>query len=468
MANTHWGNEGDFRWLDLPQGTFELNGRWPSDRYRHPFFVLRNNATGEHFAGQLAWSGGYRFLFDLDAPPATTESAAQLSFHAGLHGPAPQRVLAPRETVCTPEMHLGAVFGDLDAAAQAMHEHLRHTVLMPQPRGRGGWIESGIGPEIEVTEEQGYHAIECAQELGAEIFFIDAGWYAPPREQWWATVGDWDVDRQRFPNGLAPFREQVHSRGMLWGLWMDAERIGPDSRAAKEHPQWILHGYDGRELGGMLDLTNPEAARWMEERIRAVIEAHRLDFLRLDFNTGGCGRTDVGMALPPEHMDRLIGGQSGHTAAELDSQWRLSLFGRPTFAFPKPMRSARNPLLLARVRHCLTLYKDFVRPMMPSSRICHHTPVAAGPEPHGWGVLELASDDRARCICGLFQLGCPTQPEYPLRCGGLDLPRRYRVIWDNSGQECEIDGPTLMSRGITVRLEGALRSELLIVDALQH
>ena len=30
-------------------------------------FVLRNNATGEHFVAQLAWSGGYCFEFDLDA-----------------------------------------------------------------------------------------------------------------------------------------------------------------------------------------------------------------------------------------------------------------------------------------------------------------------------------------------------------------------------------------------------------------
>ena len=86
-----------------------------------------------------------------------------------------------------------------------------------------------------------------------------------------------------------------------------------------------------------------------------------------------------------------------------------------------------------------------------------------GPEPQGWGVLELASADRTRAVCGLFQLGNPTQPEYRLRLRGLDAGRRYRVTWDNSGQTAEADGFTLMNQGITVRLEGALTSELLLI-----
>ena len=537
MANPHWGNEGDFRWMDLPDAGFAIEGRYPRDRYRHPMFVLRNNATGEHFVGQFAWSGGYLFRFDLDVPPATSEAAAHLAFRAGIHGPAPQRTLTPGETVSTPELHLGMTFGDLDAAIQAMHGHIRHTVFMPQPRGRGCWIESGIGPEIEITEDQVWHAIDCAAEVGAEVFFIDASWYGAPRSAWWNTVGDWEFNLKRFPCGVAAFRDKVRAAGMLWGLWMDAERIGTESGVYKAHPDWVMRGFDGQEINGMLDLTNPAAAAWMEEQIASVIEGNDLDFFRLDYNTHGCGRierngfvenhywryyeaqyaiydrlrarfpkvifencaggggrTDIGMvrrfshtwvtdwqiaprsftitngmtmALPPESVDRLIGGQSGHTAAELDFQWRLLLFVRPTFGFLKPLGSEWNPALLARLKHWVTLYKDFVRPFMPSGRIYHHTPVAAGPEPRGWGVLELASEDRSRAICGLFQLGGPTQPEYLLRLRGLDAGRRYRVTWDNAGETCEVDGFTLMKQGLTVRLEGALTSELLMCEAVK-
>jgi alpha-galactosidase len=97
--------------------------------------------------------------------------------------------------------------------------------MMPQPRGHGGWVESGIGPEVEITSDLVMQFIEAAAGVGAELFFIDASWYAAPGRGWWDTVGDWTVSRERFPDGIAPFRERAHSLGMLFGLWMDDERL---------------------------------------------------------------------------------------------------------------------------------------------------------------------------------------------------------------------------------------------------
>ena len=38
------------------------------------------------------------------------------------------------------------------------------------------------------------------------------------------------------------------------------------SRVAREHPEWLARNYNGKpEMGGLLDLTVPDAARWMEE-----------------------------------------------------------------------------------------------------------------------------------------------------------------------------------------------------------
>ena len=538
MADSRWGHEGSFRWHPLPNATLQIGARYRRDRYRHPMFVLRNNATGEHFIGQLAWSGGYAFEFDLDADLGSRDGAAHLFFRAGPDAPAPQRVIEPGETVVTPEMHLGLVFGDLDTAIQAMHDHLRRSVFMSQPRGRGGWIESGIGPEVEITVPRVFHAIENAGKLGAEVFFIDASWYAPPEGDWYSTVGDWQVDRERFPEGLQPFRDRVHELGMLWGLWMDAERIGDKSRIINAHPEWQAQAYDGAlRLGGQLDITQPAAAQWMEEQITALIAGQKLDFFRLDYNVGGMGpgsqhvrhgfvengywryyqtlyaiydrlrdrfpdvifescaggggRTDIGMvrrfshtwvtdwqiaprsfsitngmtmALPPEYVDRLIGGQNGHTRGDIDFQARLLLFVRPTFGFLSPLGAQMTTLQVARIQRMLDLYRSFVRPFMAECRIYHHTPTFDGPEPKGWGVLELSASDRSRGIAGVFQLSDPRETEYLLRLRGLDVGKRYRVTWDNDGQTCEVEGFTLMKQGITIRLEGALTSELLLFE----
>ncbi len=542
MDNPHWGNEGDFQWHDLPAAGYRIDGRYRRDRHRHPMFVLRNNATGEHFICQLAWSGGYSFEFDLDADAGTTDRAAQVWFRAGLDAPPPQRILAAGESVSTPEVHLGMTIGDLDKAINAMHDHVRKSVMPPQARGRpyGGWIESGIGPELEITSEYVMHNIDAAGDIGAEVFFIDASWYAPPKSHWWNTVGDWQVDLQRFPQGFKPFRDRAHAKGMLWGLWMDPERIAKESQIVKQHPEWLGVAYDGAtRLGDILDLTNPAAAQWMEEQIARMIEDYECEFYRLDHNTGGLkegmrilrdgyvengywryydalyavydrlrarfpdvifetcagggGRTDLGlvrhfnhtwvtdwqiaprsfaitngmtMALPPEYVDRLLGGQFGNSTAEYDFQWRLLMFVRPTLGFFHPLGTDWNPLVLARTRHFVQLYRDFVRPFMDNGRIFHHTPVVENPEPKGWGVLELASRDLTRGICGLFQLSAPSQPEYVLRLRGLDVGKQYRVTFDSSGQSCVVAGYALMKQGITVRLESALTSELLLFEAV--
>ena len=103
-------------------------------------------------------------------------------------------------------------------------------------------------------------------------------------------MGDWQVSLERFPGGLKPFRDYVHGKGMKFGLWMDGERVGPESRIAREHPEWLARPY-GNEggLGGMIDLTRPEVAEWMESEIDRLIVEHELDLFRLDYNVGNIG-----------------------------------------------------------------------------------------------------------------------------------------------------------------------------------
>lgn len=539
FIDTHWGNEGDFDWRALPYAGYRIDGRYRRNRHRHPFFVLRNHHTGEHFVGTLAWSGGYAFEFDLD--DGHERGTARLWFRAGPDAPAPLRVIAPGETVTTPEMHLGLIIGDLDACIHALHDHLRQSVLHPQPPERTGLIVGGIGPEQELTPELVFSEIDSVAEVGGEVFLIDASWYTPPYGSWSATVGDWQVDRERFPQGIKPFRDYVQAKGMRFGLWMDAERIGAESRLAKDHPEWLARGYDDQaELGGQIDLTQPAVAQWLEHEIERLLVEHELDLFRLDYNVGNIGpggynfhsgfvensywryyealygiyerlaarhphvifqncasggaRTDVGMiryfdhtwitdwqiaprsfsitngmtmALPPERVDRLAGmGQAAQRSADLDFQFRLPLFVHPTINWFYLKDATPNPTQLARIKHMVDIYKNFVRPMQRSSRIYHHTPVVTGFEPCGWGVLELASRDRTRALAGLFRLSDPAEPEYLLRLRGIDPGQRYRVTFDNTAQTCILEGFTLSQIGTPVRLETALTSELLVVEAV--
>ena len=287
MKYSGWGGEGDFHWETLPDEIFTVAGRYRRDRFRHPMFLLENRLTGETFIAQLAWSGGYAFTFDLNRELPGT---ANLSFDIAVDAPAPLKVIEPGESCESPAVHIGVVFGGLDPAVQEMHDHVRRSVMLPPTRGVTGWIESGIGAEFDMSLESTLNAIEQAHRIGSEVFFIDAGWYVEPNREnaeWWYRCGDWRYNSERYPNGIEQVREAVHSKGMLFGLWMDADRIGPASRAWQEHEDWIAKNYDGkRSENGLLNIAEDEVAAWMEREIRFLLDNYKLDMFRLDYNVG--------------------------------------------------------------------------------------------------------------------------------------------------------------------------------------
>ena len=287
MKYSGWGGEGDFHWETLPDEIFTVAGRYRRDRFRHPMFLLENRLTGETFIAQLTWSGGYAFTFDLNRELPGT---ANLSFDIAVDAPAPLKVIEPGESCESPAVHIGVVFGGLDPAVQEMHDHVRRSVMLPPTRGVTGWIESGIGAEFDMSLESTFNAIEQAHRIGSEVFFIDAGWYVEPNREnaeWWYRCGDWRYNSERYPNGIEQVREAVHSKGMLFGLWMDADRIGPASRAWQEHEDWIAKNYDGkRSENGLLNLAEDEVAAWMEREIRFLLDNYKLDMFRLDYNVG--------------------------------------------------------------------------------------------------------------------------------------------------------------------------------------
>ncbi|NKF34788.1 alpha-galactosidase, partial [Pseudomonas sp. BGM005] len=57
--------------------------------------------------------------------------------------------------------------------------------------------------------------ISAAAEAGAEVFCIDAGWFADPAiGDWWDTVGEWQEATSRFDeHGLRGIIDEIHAAG---------------------------------------------------------------------------------------------------------------------------------------------------------------------------------------------------------------------------------------------------------------
>lgn len=285
MDQSTWGHEGYFKWHDLPNINYGVGGKFLGERHRHPMFLLRNNLLGTMMIAQLGWSGAYRFDFKLD-----TDSAhdAHLAMRLALDGQKPMLVLDPGERFASPRVHIGMLRGDLDDAINAMHAHLRRTVFtLPAARGVKGWVVGGMGPERLMDVRASKHFIDTLAAVGAETMIIDAGWYCPPGtecQEWKPRTGDWIPHPDRYPNGIGEVRDYAHEKGLLFGLWMDLERLGKLSAAAKAHPDWLSRSYRKELENSQIDMTNPEAVAWVESELTRVIETYKIDLFRLDYN----------------------------------------------------------------------------------------------------------------------------------------------------------------------------------------
>lgn len=279
------GTEGNFKWEALPRGWRKIGSSTGQSGFSTPTFMVRDEVTGELAIGSLAWSGNWAVEFwnDPHLNISNTPRGAHLGFQMGPTGPSPLRVLAPGETITSPELHLGILHCGFDQAVGAWHEHLRTSVIPPRPAGKDFFHIGG-----RVVEEPGdwiLREIDIAAEMGLKSFMVDAGWYGDEFSGWELRRGDWNVGSWMPGGSLAVCREHCHKKGMLFGLWMEPESTGSKSRLLKEHPEWLLHSDDNRQIYEMLDLSHPEAARYVHDEILRVIREHQLDFFKIDYNT---------------------------------------------------------------------------------------------------------------------------------------------------------------------------------------
>lgn len=539
-------HEGCFNWEPIPNGTLRIEGRKGRSGHGSPFFILRNEANGEHAIAHLAYSGNWSYDLSADQDPARPE--ATLSFKVGPNGVAPLRVIAPGETIQTPAVHLGLVYGDLDTTVQAMHTHIRTSVVPPQPRGRAQRFEHNHWGYVadRVTEDFLRRDIDVAAETGAELYILDAGWFGIEAGRWYHTVGDWWAGKW-LPEGVRPIREYARAKGLLFGLWMEAECVGSLSRLFREHPDWmmqrdgklVVRGRTGDEHY-ILDLTKQEVAAWFEAEINRVVQEFDLDLFRLDYNidpyegghhrhdgfientlwrhyevlygvferlrarypnlilencSSGGGRTDLGMigrfhttwisdlaqlprslailngmtlALPPELCNRIAGYMNGEELfyGDLDTQFRAPLFGHPVMVGSAPSVAEMVSAFGQRLKRSVEIYRQHVRPLLTTCKVFHHTPVIDFRNPRGYCVLEYAAPDGASAVAGIFRLAGPADGSYHFKPRGLDRGRRYRVLFDNTREAVEMNGLTLSDRGLEIRLDNPLTSELLIFDTV--
>lgn len=137
------------------------------------------------------------------------------------------------------------------------------------------------------TTEKLLPLIDAAADAGADLFCIDAGWYA--EGHWWDTVGAWEEAASRFPTGLGAVIDHIRARGMQAGLWLEPEVIGVHSPLAISLPSSAFvehHGVRVAEHGRhLLDLRSPEARAHLDAVVDRLVGELGVTFFKMDNNT---------------------------------------------------------------------------------------------------------------------------------------------------------------------------------------
>ena len=252
-----------------------------------PGVTLASASTGEHagacLAATLSWSGGHRMLAE-----ELADGRRQIQFGVlddGLtHGDA-----------TSPELMLAWSDGGFNGISQTFHRHLRAIQAPinlkrgrePHPVHYNCWEAVYFRHDLEELKA----IATLAAGLGAERFVLDDGWFRGRNDDT-SSLGDWEIDATKFPDGLAPLIDHVHAEGMRFGLWFEPEMVNRDSDLFRAHPDYML-GPDDQPSGRqqhVLDMARPDVRAHLFAQIDAILSAHAIDYVKWDHNrplTGG-------------------------------------------------------------------------------------------------------------------------------------------------------------------------------------
>ncbi|MBQ9229242.1 MAG: alpha-galactosidase [Eubacterium sp.] len=292
-TNGAWGAEGTptNTLLDGGELVFESR-RGHSGHNMSPYFIAYRNAderSGEVFYAHLAWSGSFRIEVSRDLFGVTRAELGMNSFDF-------EHVLEGGESFTAPAVILGRGIGFGDMSRQLNRFGVQHVLPKnfadkPLPVLYNSWEATEF--DVNVTDQTAL-AVKAAA-AGCELFVMDDGWFGA-RNTDHAGLGDWFVNKEKFPNGLGELIQNVNELGMDFGLWVEPEMVNPDSDLFRAHPDWAYH-YPTRKANEIrwqlvLNMTKPEVQAYIFDCLDTLLRENNIKYIKWDMNrpfseTGG-------------------------------------------------------------------------------------------------------------------------------------------------------------------------------------
>ncbi len=263
----------------------------------HPFGAVEDATRGIVWGAQLAWSGSWQMEFSNKNSRGLTFGGGLADFEFGHWA----KSLKPGESMETPTAFVACVRGGFDALCARLVRAVEAT--LPVVAGEeelpvvcNEWQTGHENP----TEELMRKLADCVGGLpGMRYLVMDAGWYKPQGKSVWVGLGDWQPDDGLFPNGLAPMADYIRSRGLVPGIWFEAEVVSTYSKAAVEYADALLRRrgqlIHAGECRHFWDFNSPKARAILDERVCNFLHKNGFGYVKIDYNETvgvGCDHPD--------------------------------------------------------------------------------------------------------------------------------------------------------------------------------
>ncbi|MEN0050787.1 MAG: alpha-galactosidase [Bacteroidota bacterium] len=229
--------------------------------YMPPTFMLSfdgedSEESGKVMLATLAWSGNFRFDFEVDR-------YENLRLIAGANPHAAAYELEANDHFETPHFIYAYSENGKGEASRNMHQWARKYRLYDGEGERLTLLNNWEATYFDFNEDKLVELFDGAKTLGVDLFLLDDGWFANkyPRNDDRAGLGDWEENKQKLPNGLGYLVEEATKKGVKFGIWIEPEMVNPKSELYEKHQDWVIRQPNRKEYYYrnqlVLDLSNP-------------------------------------------------------------------------------------------------------------------------------------------------------------------------------------------------------------------
>ena len=285
--NGAWGREMKRNDVRVPSGK-HINSSYTgtSSNRANPFVMMSKEDTtedhGDCYGFNLIYSGNHYEVME-------ASSTGKTRFVNGINPQSFCFILEDGDVFETPEAVMSYSHQGFNGMSGHMHKFVREHIV------RGEWknktrpvlLNSWEASYFDINEKKLLNLAKAGKEVGIELFVMDDGWFGERNDDT-SSLGDWDVNTKKLPNGVSGLCEKVKALGLDFGIWVEPEMINVKSKLYEAHPDWVLQipgkpHSEGRNQR-ILDLTKTEVQNFIIEKMSEVFSSADISYVKWDMN----------------------------------------------------------------------------------------------------------------------------------------------------------------------------------------